>query len=216
MAGITAAGGMPAVEEKFGVYVAGAISKIMHDRENTTGLDVVSKRHPEGWTAYGDSKLEELDNAKNLRYMTEAVEASKQDLLGAFKIGVNVLAMHGKTPSQPAIDAAMAEVTKKVGPPFAALEFVPSPAPSAPPLPSWEWGKLDKPMQSELLALVSKYLTAKAQAELLAQFPARQEVEVRGPNVIARPRDAARDVLNDFLANPIPFLEQAFGESAGP
>jgi hypothetical protein len=216
MASIAAAGGMAKVEEQFSLYVAGAISKIMHDRENTLGLKVVSTRHPEGWTAYGDAQLENLDNSKNLRYMTEAVQASKQDLLTAFRIGVNVLTRHGKTPSQPAVDAAMAELTKKVGPPFAALEGVPSPAPGAPPLPSWEWGKLDKYMKSELLALVTRYLTTTAQAELLAQFPEREEVAVTGPNVEARPRDAARDILNEFLVDPIPFLEQAFGRPAGP
>jgi Domain of unknown function (DUF4157) len=216
MQSVTAAGGMAKVEEQFGLVVAGAISKIMHDRENSLGLDVVSKRHPEGWRAYGDGKLEDLDNSKNLLYMTEAVQASKQDLLTAFRVGIDVLAKHGKTPSQPAVDAAMAELTKKVGPPFAALELVPAPAPGAPPLPAWEWGKLDKSMKSEFLVLVKRYLTTTAQAALLAQFPEREEVEVTGPNVDARPRDAARDILNEFLADPIPFLEQAFGRTAGP
>jgi hypothetical protein len=216
MASIAAAGGMAKVEEQFGLYLAGAVSKIMHDRENTLGLEVVSKRHPEGWTAYGDAKLEEVDNAKNLAYMTEAVQVSKQDLLTAFRIGVEVLARHGKAPAQPAVDAAMAELTKQVGPPFAALEFVPNPASGVPPLPSWQWGKLDKFMESELLVLVTRYLTTTAQAELLAQFPEREEVEVSGPNVVARPRDAAREILNEFLAHPIPFLEQAFGRPASP
>src|ERR1019366_8152703 len=67
MASIAAAGGMAKVEEQFSLYVAGAISKIMHDRENTLGLKVVSTRPPEGWTAYGDAQLENLDNSKNLR-----------------------------------------------------------------------------------------------------------------------------------------------------
>jgi hypothetical protein len=34
--------------------------------------------------------------------------------------------------------------------------------------------------------------------------------------MVARPRDAARDILHDFLAHPIPFLEQAFGRRVGP
>lgn len=51
MARIAEEGGVAKVEEQFGLVVAGAISKIMHDRENTLGLQVVSKRHPEGWTA---------------------------------------------------------------------------------------------------------------------------------------------------------------------
>jgi hypothetical protein len=216
MASIAAAGGMAKVEEQFGLYVGGAISKILHDRENTLGLAVVSQRHPEGWTAYGDAKLETPDNEQNLRYMTEAVQASKQDLLAAFRIGVDVLTRHGKAPSQPAVDAAMARLAKEIGPPFAALELVPRPAPGAPPLPSWEWGKLDKFVKSELVALIGRYLTTNVQTELLAQVPEREEVEVTGPNVVARPRDAAREILNEALADPITFLEQAFGRPASP
>jgi hypothetical protein len=95
---ITNAGGPAKVQENFGLYVAGAFSKILHDLENKQGLTVVSKKHPEGWPALGDAKLEVPANAKNLAYMTEAVQASKQDLLNAFKIGLDVLTRHGKVP----------------------------------------------------------------------------------------------------------------------
>jgi hypothetical protein len=71
-------------------------------------------------------------------------------------------------------------------------------------------------MKTELLGVIAKYLTTTAQNELLMQFPLRQEVEIRGPNVDARPRDAARDILNEFLADPVQFLEQAFGRAAAP
>jgi hypothetical protein len=213
---ITDAGGVAKVREQFGLYVAGAFAKIMHDEDNTSGLKVVSKNHPEGWTAFGDARLEAPGNAKNLAYMTEAVRASKQDLLTAFTIGVDVLTRHGKTPSQAAIDAAMAALTKKVGPPYAALAFAPSAAPGVKPLPAWEWGKLDPPMKTALVGMIAKYLTTTAQAELLAHFPVRQEVEITGPNVDARPREAATDIMNELLANPVQFLEQAFGRSAGP
>jgi hypothetical protein len=216
MQSITDAGGPAKVQEQFGLYVAGAFSKIMHDRENAQGLDVVSKAHPEGWTALGDASLETPANAKNLAYMTEAVQASKQDLLTAFRIGAGVLGKYGKAPPQAAIDASLDELTRKVGPPFAALAFAPSPAAGAKPLPGWEWGKLDPSMKAELAKMIARYLTTTAQADLLAKFPLRQEVEVRGPNVDARPRDAARDILNAFLADPVPFLEAAFGRAAGP
>ena len=81
---------------------------------------------------------------------------------------------------------------------------------------AWEWGKLDQPMKTELIGMIAKYLTTTAQAELLEHFPPRQEVEITGPNVDARPRDAARDILNEFVTNPVQFLEQAFGRPAGP
>ncbi len=216
MQSIADAGGVAKVQEQFGLYVAGAFSKIMHDRENAQGLDVVSARHPEGWTAFGDASMETPANAKNLAYMTEAVQASKQDLLAAFRIGLALSARYGKLPSRAAVDAAMAELTKQVGPPYAALGFAPSPAAGVKPLPAWEWGKLDPAMKAELAKMIGRYLTTTAQAELLAKFPLRQEIEVTGPNVDARPRDAARDILNALLADPVPFLEAAIGRAAGP
>jgi hypothetical protein len=110
----------------------------------------------------------------------------------------------------------MEALTKKVGPPYAALEFVPSPAPGVKPLPAWEWGKLDKIVQTKLLGLIGQYLTTTAQNELLNHFPPTVEVEIPGPNGNARPRDAARDILNEFLADPIGFLALAFGRAAAP
>jgi hypothetical protein len=213
---ITKAGGAAKVQELFGLYVAGAFSKILHDEDNDKGLDVVSKRHPEGWRAMGDSSLNVPANAKNLAYMTEAVQASKQDLLNAFNIGIDVLRRHGKTPPKTAIDAALADLTKKVGLPFAAAEFVPTPAPGVKPLAPWEWGKLDAAMKAKLVAIIARYLTAQAQADLLKEFKPVEEVEVDGPNVDARPRDAARDILNELLADPVRFLEAAIGRAAGP
>jgi hypothetical protein len=210
---INAAGGAAKVQEQIALYVAGAFSKILHDQDNAPpGLKVVSKKHPEGWTALGDSRLQVKDNAKNLEYVTEAVQASKQDLLNAFNIGIDVLRRHGKTPPQTAIDAAMADLTKKVGPPFVAVDFVPATAPGVKPLADWEWGKLDKDMQTKLVALIARYLDAKARNDLLQNFP---EVEqVRGLD--ARPREAATDIMNEFLADPVPFLNTAIGRAAGP
>jgi hypothetical protein len=210
------AGGPAKVQELFGVYVAGAFSKIMHDHENAEGLMVVSRKHPEGWTVFGDAKLEAPANAKNLAYMTEAVQASKQDLVGAFRIGLDLFSKYGKTPTQAAIDAAMAALSRKVGPPYSALAFVPTPGSGVKPLAAWEWGNLDRQTKEDLVAMVAKYLTTTAQQELLSHFPVRQEVEVAGPNVDARPRDAAADVLRELLADPVRFLEQAFGRTAGP
>ena len=213
---IAAAGGQAKLQQQFGLYVAGAFSKILHDRENAAGLPVVSKRYPKGWTAYGDANLGLPGNADNVAHMQEAVQASKQDVLDAFNLGLGVFTEHGKTAPKSAIDAAMDALKKKVGPPYVALEFVPSPAATAKPLPSGEWGQLDPTVRAELLALISKYLTTTVQNELLLQFPVTQEIEITGPNVDARPRDAARDILNEFLADPVTFLEQAFGRQASP
>jgi hypothetical protein len=218
---IIKAGGPAKVQEDFALYVAGAFSKILHDQENTEGLRVVSTKHPEGWMAFGDGKLEfdakekDKDNTQNLAFMTEAVQASKQDLLSAFKIGADLLNKHGRTPSRADIDAAMAALAKNVGS-YVALDFVPKPAPGVKPQPAWEWGKLDQPTKTKFAKIIARYLAADVQAELLGHFKARQEVEILGPNVDARPRDAAKDILNELLGDPVKFLEQAFGRAAGP
>lgn len=213
---ISKVGGAAKVQAEFGTYLAGAISKVLHDFDNKNGLSVVSKKHPEGWTAFGDGRLEVPANAKNLEYMKDAVKASKQDLVNTFRIGLTLWSKYGATPPQTAIDAVMNEILAKVGPPYDAWSFVPSPAPSATPLGGWEWGKLDQQTRAELAKLILKYLDTKFQEELLRQFPETEEVEVFGPNVDARPRDAARDILNELLRDPVAFLEMAFGRRASP
>ena len=213
---ISKVGGAAKVQEEFGKYLAGAISKVLHDFDNDKGVSVVSKKHPEGWTAFGDGKLDVPANAKNLEYIKEAVKASKQDLVNTFRIGLSLWSKHGATPPQTAINAAMIEIFMKVGPPYEAWDFVPIPSPSATPLAGWEWGKLDQPTRTKLAELIVKYLDTKFQEEVLQQFPETEEVEVRGPNVDARPRDAARDILNELLRDPVGFLEMAFGKRASP
>ena len=71
-------------------------------------------------------------------------------------------------------------------------------------------------MKAEFVKVIGRYVSTAAQTELLAYFPVQEEIEIRGPNVDARPRDAAKDILNEFLADPVRFLEQAFGRAAGP
>jgi hypothetical protein len=164
----------------------------------------------------GDGKLDVPANAKNLAYMKEAVQASKQDLVDTFKIGLGLWSRHGATPPQTAINAAMIEIWTKVGPPYDAWDFVPSPAPSAKPLAGWEWGNLDQATRAKLAALIGKYLDTDFQKMVLDKFPPTEEVEIDGPNVDARPRDAARDILNELLKDPIGFLEMAFGKRASP
>jgi hypothetical protein len=109
----------------------------------------------------------------------------------------------------------MAALAKNVGS-YVALDFVPKPAPGVKPQPAWEWGKLDQPTKTKFAKIIARYLAADVQAELLGHFKARQEVEIPGPNVDARPRDAAKDILNELLGDPVKFLEQAFGRAAGP
>jgi hypothetical protein len=211
---IAAAGGLEKIRNDFGLYLAGLFAKILHDLENEAGLRVQSKRHPEGWMAYGDKKMEDPANKTNLKYMLQSVQASKQDVVSAFNIGLDIYAQHGLPPPLKAIARSYKVLVKKVGPPYQATDFVPYPDPKAGPLPSWRWGSLDITVRKEILGMISRYLTTEVQEQILNEFDETQEVEVTGPNVNARPREAARDILNEFLSDPITFLEAAFGKTA--
>jgi hypothetical protein len=211
---IAKTGGVAKVQEKFALLVAGAIAKVLHDEDNATGLKVVSKKHPEGWTAFGDSRLATADNAQNLAFMTEAVKSSKADLLAAFNIGLDVRLKHGNSPPLKVRLAAMGAVLKKVGPAYAAVDYVPRVADGVAPLPAWKWGSLDKPLQMKLAALIGRYLTAQAQTDLLKEFD--ETKLVHDNDFEARPREAAQFVLNELLIAPIPFLEKAIDKAAGP
>jgi hypothetical protein len=66
-------------------YLGGAVSKVLHDDDNKTGLEVKSKKHPQGWKAFGDGKLD--DSFQN--YIIEAVQASKSEVVQAFNMGMD-------------------------------------------------------------------------------------------------------------------------------
>ncbi|HKP81967.1 MAG TPA: DUF4157 domain-containing protein [Pyrinomonadaceae bacterium] len=207
-------GGAAKVQELFALYVAGAISKVLHDTDNKNGLNVVSKKHPEGWTALGDGKLDVPANANNRAFMMEAVKASKQDLVDAYRIGLGLWSRFGATPPQDAVSTATFEVWMKVGPPYKAWDFVPTPAPSAPPLGGWEWGKLDQATRTKIETLIQGYLKdyRKTLEDFVNKLPETEEV--RGYDT--RPRQAARDILNELFANPLQFIEGILGRRASP
>ncbi len=58
-------------------------SKILHDLDNTFGVEVTNRRGDKSWIAYGDDHLDAPENAKNRAYVREAVELSKQDIANA-------------------------------------------------------------------------------------------------------------------------------------
>ncbi len=217
MGQINSMGGMEKVRSAFALYVAGAFSGILHDNDNKSGLRVVSKAHPEGWLTYGDGKLDIPENKSNLTYMLESVKLSKQDIVDAFNAGVDIYSRFGmssntKGKEEEAI-TRLGSVFKALKP-YKSLDYVPLPDPKVLPLPSWEWGKLDINMKQLLNNTILYYLTDRIQAELLEGLPERQEHEIDGPNINLRPRDAARDILNEFRRNPISFLEAALGKKA--
>ncbi|KAL1598010.1 hypothetical protein SLS60_008498 [Paraconiothyrium brasiliense] len=61
-----------------------ACSKFMHDEDNIRGLTVVNQRG-DRWVAYGDTKLFEPENAQNVQFMKEALQASADEVYQAYK-----------------------------------------------------------------------------------------------------------------------------------
>ena len=186
-------------------YIAGAISKVLHDDENKDGLWVKSKKHPAGWLAYGDGKLD----AAGQKYVVEAVEVSKNEMAKAINTGLDF-----KT------DKSGVALYEKVKPwvyPVSAVEdYIPKPdAAKVKPLPEWRvdpygWDTMDTATEQKLSALIKRYLDDKTLEEMIAKIDARVEVEVDwSPNVYARPRDATRKVIKDFRDKPAEFLSFA-------
>jgi hypothetical protein len=81
-------------------------SKILHDLDNTFGVDVANARG-DTWTAYGDEQINIPANVDNLRLAKEAVQLSKQDVADA---------LSGRIASVPATFAAEALVPAPVSP----------------------------------------------------------------------------------------------------
>ena len=178
---------------------------MLHDDDNTAGLQVKSKKHPEGWKAFGDGKLD----ASFQNYSIEAVEVSKAEVIQSFNIGIDFKKDMG--------DTKLYEKIKPLVYPTSKVEdYIPETdtAKSA-PLPEWRidttgWDMMDKSVQDKLTALVKKYLDDKTLEGMLAKIPLSVEREIDwSPNVNVRPRDATRHVLVRFRDNPVDFITSA-------
>jgi hypothetical protein len=62
-------------------------SKILHDLDNTYGVEVTNDRKDPAWIAYGDDNYSRPENATNRRIALEAVELSKRDISDAIAQG---------------------------------------------------------------------------------------------------------------------------------
>ncbi len=186
-------------------YIGGAVSKVLHDDDNKSGLEVKSKKHPEGWKAFGDGKLD----ASFQNYIVEAVEVSKTEVVQAFNMGIDF--------KQTGTAAKLLESIKLLVYPVSKIEeYIPETNTSkATPLPEWRidltgWDTMDKTVQDKLAALIKKYLDDKALDAILQKIPKVLDKEVDwSPDVTVRPRDATRHVLVRFRDNPVEFITSA-------
>ena len=185
-------------------YVGGAVAKVLHDDDNTPGLDVRSRQHPGGWKAFGDGKL-------NPSFQNYAVEASKADLVKAVNIGIDF--KNNKTGAKP-----YEKIEPLVYPTSPIEDFIPEVDPKSRPQPEWRIDQdvsrtMDKPVRDRLTALVRKYLNDKKIEEIIAQIPETLEWEIRGPNIDVRPRAATRHVLREFRDDPVGFITRGAATS---
>jgi hypothetical protein len=185
-------------------YIGGAVSKVLHDDDNTAGLQVKSKKHPQGWKAFGDGKLD----ASFQDYIIEAVVVSKNEVIQAFNIGIDFKKTTG--------DTKLYEKIKPLVYPISKVEdYIPeTDTAKSTPLPEWKidmtgWDTMDKSVQNRLATLIKKYLDDKTLEAMIAKIPLTVEEDVTGPNVYFRPRDATRHVLVRFRDNPVDFITSA-------
>jgi hypothetical protein len=182
-------------------YVGGAVAKALHDADNQGGLQVKSKKHPEGWKAFGDGRLEPMSQ----KYIVEAVQVSKDEIVEAFNIGIDF--------KKPPAGVKLFEKIKPLVYPVSKIEdYIPeTDKTKSRPQPEWRldvtgWDMMDKPVQDRVTAIVANYLSDEEIEKIIKPIPAAQEVEITGPNVDVRPRDAARHVLREFRAKPVDFI----------
>jgi outer membrane protein OmpA-like peptidoglycan-associated protein len=71
----------------FGLGISGAISGVLHDRDNERGLWVSSDAHPEPWLAYGDGRL--VCSPTSAEQAKAAVVAAREELVKARILGEN-------------------------------------------------------------------------------------------------------------------------------
>jgi outer membrane protein OmpA-like peptidoglycan-associated protein len=82
---ILGGGGMAELGQRFGVYIAGAVSGTFHDMEGERGVWVSSKAHPTPWLAFGDARLH--DSPDSEAEAAHAVVAAKAQVDQANAIG---------------------------------------------------------------------------------------------------------------------------------
>jgi outer membrane protein OmpA-like peptidoglycan-associated protein len=120
------------------------------------------------------------------------------------------------SPDLPAEIRARAAVQSRIGPPYLAERRFPEPVPGKnPDLPEWHWGKLAPIFQMKIAAWVRQKVTGELKGKLDEMKPI--PIEFNGVHVTdVDVRSIAQGIANDALGDPIKFLNEAFGEEAGP
>ena len=114
-------------------------------------------------------------------------------------------------------ERATATARRRIGPPYRAEQFLPTPVVGAnTPLPDWHWGSMPKSMQTDVATWVTGHLTGPIATALLSPELDPKPVTKAGVTVIIELRPIAEAASKELLADPISFLNDALGETAGP
>jgi len=114
--------------------------------------------------------------------------------------------------SQEPNDVAYENVLSMVGPPYAAEDHLPRAAEGLnEDLPEWRWGSIPQSFQQEMANWIKHYINEYSATAL--ESPALEPIEESGFTI--EPRPVAREIVNEILNDPIQFLSQALGRSAG-
>ena len=114
-------------------------------------------------------------------------------------------------------ERATATVRRRIGPPYRAEQFLPTPVVGADaPLPDWHWGSMPKTLQTDVATWVTGHLTGPIATALLSPVLGPKPHTVAGVTVMIEMRPIAEAASKELLGDPIKFLNDALGETAGP
>ena len=116
-----------------------------------------------------------------------------------------------------ALEHVQDAVRRRIGPPYRAERFLPTPVVGANvTLPDWHWGSMPRTMQTDVATWATSHLTAPITSALLRPELDPTPVTVAGQTITIEPRPIATTLATELLADPIRFLNDALGETAGP
>jgi len=72
------------------------LMQFQHDEDNHFGVRLYSNAHPLGWNAYGDGKMFDEDNVKDLAYIEQALKLSVDQVYTAYTKGIVARVGHTK------------------------------------------------------------------------------------------------------------------------
>lgn len=153
---------------------------------------------------------------------TESVTANPREFWRDRRVTLSWIEINTGVSHDVAFERARDAVKEKVGPPYKTEDHLPEPIDAAnPALPDWKWGSIPASFKTEIAAWVRRQLPPHVAGVLKSpQLDPITLVDNTIPMVpivvTVQPRPVVEGIISEILADPIAFLDSAFGVDAGP